>query len=160
MRKSGYLIIEILISIVIFMTVVVAIFSNIATVMVRTKRSGLTFEAGLLLQEEIEATYNIFLRDWTVYPDGEYYPAINTSLGEWTLLDGIENNVRTRYSRKVEIETVCRRPQSHPDSGKIVDCIAGEVDLNSKLIRGVVEWVEKGENKKVETEILLVRTNI
>jgi len=162
MRKSsnneGYLLIGALISVVLFVMVTVSLFSPLTYILVRSERSRSDSEASLILQEGIEVAYNVLMSDWKGYGEGEYYPAVAYLAGRevWAMMPGREDGVRTKYSRWVELEKVCRRPKGSKDAGEIVSCGEGEVDENSQVVRGVVEWKEKGEEKRIEAELLVI----
>jgi hypothetical protein len=156
--QSGYLIVGALISVVILVMVVMSLFSTISFITIRTERSRLDTEASLILQEGIEVVYNVFLNDWADYTEGDYYPAVafGGGGGKWILLPGKEDKVRAGFTRWLEVENVCRTGAGK-NGGMIIGCESGETDLNSRVVKGVVEWKEKGEEKRIETELLLIR---
>ena len=151
--QKGYLIIEALIAIVIFVTIVLTLFSSTSFVLVKTERTRYDSQASLLLQEGIEASYNVMLSNWSDYSAGTYYPAPELVSGgryQWALVNGEEQGIQTRFDRKVEILRVCRST----DSGEIIEptgsFCAGEIDENSKIIRTTINWEEAGKGKFAE----------
>jgi type II secretory pathway pseudopilin PulG len=159
--NRGYLMVEVLISVVIFIMIVLSVFSTIGFITVRSQRSRLDTQASLILQEEMEVAYNVFLDGWRDYSSGFYYPALSVggpTGNSWVLVSGKESGVETRFERWVEVSDVCRKPRAAANPGERVDCSGGELDLNSRMVKGIVEWTEREENKRIEADLLLVKT--
>jgi hypothetical protein len=155
-NQKGYLIVEVLISIVIFAMVVLSLFSSISFVFIRTEKSKYDSEAMGLVQEGIEVSYNVLLNDWTSYADGTYFPAINATKHQWLLLPGENEKIRAKYTRTVEVKSACREI----GSGNILPVpvlgiCPGEYDTKSKIIKSTVSWEESGEMKEASADLLI-----
>jgi hypothetical protein len=129
-----------------------------------TKAKALRYEsqAAVLLQESMEVVYNVFLQDWSgvygTFGDGVYHPAreatVDPSVQKWTLAEGEKTGVETRFTRKIELVSVCRNSADGSQSG----CGPGAgTDLNSRKVRSEIAWVEGGVTRTLKAELLLVR---
>ena len=163
-RESGYLIIEILITIVIISLVFISVASMIRFLQVRTAKSDWDTEASVLLQQGIETAHSALLNDWDGYDDGTYYPVFDFSEDAWELKSGTEENLGTKFSRKIEVDFVCRDTN---DAGKVIEGVDDQFDcesLNSgkidddysRYLKGVVTWDEAGEERSVEAILLIL----
>lgn len=160
-NQRGYLAVEAMMAVVIFVVMVIGLFSAVGFLATRARGAGSDTEAGLIMQEGIEVGYNILMTGWMRFGEGEYFPARSTvergGKGEWVLLPGKENGVKAKYARWIEIERVCRIPVGEEQAGERTNCLGGEIDLNSRLIRSVVEWEEEGEWKRIEEELVVAK---
>ena len=151
-NQKGYLIIEALIAVVIFSFIALSLFFSISYLQISTQKAGFDAEAALLVQEATEIAHNALLPDWAGYDDGVYFPVFDVDQDEWLLFPGEEENLKTRFTRYVELSEVCR----DPDTGREVierPC-GGEIDENSRYIDTTVTWAESGEEKEIVTRLL------
>jgi len=167
-RESGYLIIEILITIVIISMVFISVVSMIRFLQVRTAKSDWDTEASVLLQQGMEAAHSALLNDWgdgedNGYDDGTYDPIFNDGKGVWELKTDKEENLGTKFERRIEVSFVCRDIN---DAGKVIGDVAdkfdcgqksGEVDDDySRYLKGIVTWNEAGKERSVEAILLVL----
>lgn len=155
-KDSGFLIIEVLIAIVILSMVLLTIFSMIRTSQIRAQKTDFNSEMAILSQNGIEIASDNLKNNWTV-PQGTYYPIFDSggSTPTWILTPGDETNLETRFTRKIEIKSVCRN-----SSGDRVDedpC-SGEIDENSRLVVVTVGWMNTDFGSPVSSELLVVKT--
>ena len=162
-RESGYLIVEILITIVIISLVFISVASMIRFLQVRTAKSDWDTEASVLLQHGMEAAHSALLNDWGGYNDGTYYPHFDPE-GVWELKSGTQENLGTKFERKIEVNFVCR---DTTDEGKVIEDVDSKFDCESlhsgridddysRYLKGVVTWNEAGEEKSVEAILLVL----
>ncbi len=158
-KKSGFFIVEVLIAVTVFVSLVLIIFLSTSFIFLKVDKSRYEADASLLVEEGLEVSYNVLLTDWSL-AEGTYWPAISS--GKWTLLpeDDPEEGLEAMFSRTLEIFNVCRYPQGNPHAGEIMDILGnctGIVDEDSKLIKVSVSWVEDGKTRSLEGELLAVR---
>jgi hypothetical protein len=159
-KKSGFTVVEVMLSITIMTMVAVAVFPIVGFLVSRGRNFVNENRAGFLLQEGMEVTYNVFLgqwdESWLRYPEGIYHPAVEVDSGqnEWILLTGLQNGLETRFSRQIEIFKVCRDSAS----GEMVSfpCFGANVwDKKSRLVKTTVYWQEGGKVESVSSDLLL-----
>lgn len=151
-NQDGYLIIEALIAVVVFSFIALSLFFSVSYLQVSTQKAGFDAEAALLVQEATEIAHNALLSDWAGYDDGIYFPIFDADQDEWVLFSGEEDGLKTRFSRSIELSSVCR----NVSTGEQVferPC-TGEIDQNSRYIDTVVTWIESGEEKELSTRLL------
>jgi len=155
MKKSkGYLLLEVVIAMFVFVMVGLSIFTSISFLQLRIMKSEHHEEAVSVLQEGIEIAQNSILVSWETYPDGEYKPAYDVDQRIWVLLPGSEEGVRSRYERKLTLKRVCR----NSSSGKRIDfqdgsCL-GNMDESSRTIEAAVSWREGGGDIDIKTSLM------
>ncbi len=155
-KQEGFLIIETLIAIVIFSLVAFSLFSTISFLQLKTQKSRYDAEASLLVQEGTELTHTIIFADWEGYPDGVYSPVYDADDETWILLSGEETDLKTRFSRKIVLQSICRDLDSGeqlPDYETTGFC-SGEIDQNSRVIITSVSWIEDSKDKFVTARLL------
>lgn len=156
MRNKGYFLIEALLSIVIFATLILSVFSMISFLQRRTVRSSLEAEAVRLAQDAMEITHAAILSDWNGYADGTYFPIFDADANSWVLFPGEEANLEARYTRKITLKKVCRDTK-----GDIIDaspCL-GTVDNVSRRVEVTVGWMEKDKSREIGAKLLVLNTN-
>lgn len=154
-QSRGYLLLETLISIVMLGMIVVAVFPTVSFLVRRSKRSVYDTQASLLLQEGLEVAYNVFFTSstWDAYlTDGRSYKPVHN--GAWSLIEGTDVGLETRFDRTIVVNQVCRDAAS---KGEQVICPAGTVDPNSKNVVTTVIWEENGLPKSITASLLLLR---
>ncbi len=160
-KRNGFTLLEVLIALVFLSIVIMTFLPILGWLISRSRASAYGTEASLVLQEGMEATYNILLADWdtnwTRYPEGIYHLAVNVTANPqtWALLPGSESGVETHFTRQIEILPVCRE---QGNGGRLPgNCPIGAAtrDNNSKVIRTTVSWPEQGRTKSVESELLV-----
>lgn len=162
MNTKGYLVIEVLIAVVVFTMVALSVFSTISFSLVRAEKSQYTADASLLVQEGIEATYNVMLaRDIT---NGSYRVARGARIPPltgvaWDVVPATsETDIQTMFTRVVQVLPVCRQT----GNGELMDvdgfsCPTGSVtDTNARIIRSEVRWQESGHDKQLEGSLLVL----
>lgn len=152
-KENGYLIIEVLIAVVILIMISLPIFTSISFLQLKTKQSQYDSEASLLLQEGMEIAYNTVVSDWESYSDGVYFPAYDADEDVWILIPGEETELKTRYTRKIELKTACRNVSDGTQIEYDGFC-SGELDLRSKNIITTLAWDEKGSEKELSARLL------
>ena len=157
-NKKGYFIIEALLSIVIFTTLLLSLFSMISFLQRRVVRSSFESDAGLLLQEGTEIARTSLLSNWNSYTSGVYHPVFNADSETWDLAPNEEADLQARYKRKIEISQVCRDAAGERltmDGG-----CAGEIDKYTKSIVTTLEWEENSETQSLSAELLVLNLNV
>ena len=155
--KKGYFLIEALLSIVIFSVLVLSIFSMISFVQNRATRSNFDSEAALLLQEGTEIAHSVLLGDWENYGDAVYFPLFNATTETWELKEGEENNLHALFSRKIELMKVCRDSSTGNILSTNFPC-EGQIDPNSRIVKTTITWLERGVNKEISAQLLVLKT--
>lgn len=157
--QTGYLILEVLISIVILGLLVASVFPIVNFQLKRSKISGHDIEAASLLQEGMEVAYNVFVSapNWETAYSGYaanllYRPALSDN--KWVLIPGEETNLNGLYKRKIQLVDICRET-----NGNIKEnCASGDMaDINSKKVITTVNWNENTGEKQLVAELLLVK---
>jgi len=161
-NKSGFTLLEVVISLAVLSILVATFMPILGWLMTRSKATMYDTQAGLILQEGMEVSYNVMVgswdEDWSVYPEGKYHPAIDVSASpeKWVLLSGAQTGVQAKFDRQIEIKPVCR----NNGDGKLIpgNCppTAGTRDNNSKLLTTTVNWLENGRPKSISAELLVV----
>ncbi len=155
-NQKGFLIIETLIAIVIFSLVAFSLFSTISFLQLKTQKSRYDAEASLLVQEGTELTHTVIFSNWEGYPDGVYSPVYDADDESWILLDGEETDLKTRFTRKIRLQSICR----DSDSGEqltdyeTTGICRGEIDQDSRAIITSVSWIEDAKDKFVMARLL------
>lgn len=164
-KTKGFTLIEVLVSFAMLAVIAAAIFPIVGWLVSKSSHYKFDSEAAEVLQEGMEASYNIMLasNDWSLLPSGnfnqtpidlhvEQVAGVGDSY-EWTFgLDKV--TVNAQFERWTTISPVCRDAVS----GERIDCVSADtVDLNSRLITTFVTWIENGETKLVKSELLVVK---
>lgn len=147
----GYLILEILIGIVILGMLIAAVFPTLDFLLKRSRRSTSDSQAATLLQEALEASYHVFLVDWTAFstlPNGEYQLAVKSD-GTWDLVPGIATGIGAQFTRKITLSDVRRDANG-------VQTPTGTRDSESRKVSSVISWVESTGPKSITAELLLI----
>ena len=156
MRK-GALLLEIVISFVILGMVSAVFFPAIVTLVKRSHQLKHAAVAAAILQEGMEATYNVFLSGWSGWEEGVYHPVVVVGPGtkHWTLISGEETALETRFTRRLEISNICRNPRT----GDIrPNCGNGEsIDEYSRLVTETVIWSESGQTRQLTTSWVVAK---
>ena len=152
------MVLEALITIVIFGMLVVAIFPSLNFLVVRSRRTKENSQASILLQEGMEATYNVLTQspdpDLSGFADGQYNLA--QSPASWVLNGPIFPTlpeVIDIYYRTITIEKVCRNDAS----GGQEPCSGDNEDPNSKKVTTVITWTENSSDKDIKAEMVVVK---
>lgn len=152
--QKGYLILEALIAIVIFGMLVVAIFPSLNFLVVRSRRTKENSQASVLLQEGMEATYNVLTQssdpDLSGFADGKYILSAGT---QWELGYANPQDIPQAidiYERTIEINSVCR-----DGNGEQTNCSSGTPDQMSKKVTVAVSWTEN--QPPLEAEMVVVK---
>lgn len=147
-RKSGgYIILEAMLAIVVLSMVVLSVIPMLSFLLRRTSISAYEAQAGLLLQEGVEATYNILISKWNASPtSGEFHPG-KGSTGAWVLFPGPQTNLETRYKRSVIISKNCTNYKN-----ETIDT-TGQV---CREIKSTVSWQENDETKEISTTLNVI----
>jgi type II secretory pathway pseudopilin PulG len=153
--KPGFTLFEVVLSFAVLMMVISTIFPTIGWMINRTKKLQNDTNAGLLMQEGMEAAYNVFLTNWGI-SEGVYHPAVSVvGMSEvWTLIPNEQTGVEAKFKRKIEVAHVCRSSSTGEHS---LGVCGGDsvVDANSKWLKTTISWEEAGEPHKVESELLI-----
>lgn len=152
-NQRGYLIIESLIAIVILVMVVLSLFSMISFLQIRTQRSKYESDAGIVLQDSMEIAHSALLSNWQGYRDGSYTPFFDAKKNVWVLVSGEGDEVQARFTRRVEINGVCRDIQSGERINSSV--CPGKIDENSKTISVSILWREGESDKKIDVDLMV-----
>lgn len=154
--KHGFLIIETLVSLFILGIIMVAIFPTLNFMLIRIKRTDFDSQAGQLLEDGIEVSYNVIMSNWDNYHTAvAYFPVLNDVSHTWELKPGAEDMIEGKFNRTIVLLPVCRIAND-PAPYTTGDCGAPyELDPYSLVIHTSVSWTEKGDTKKVQSDLLL-----
>ncbi len=154
--KSGFLILETLISVVLLGIIVVSIFPTLNFMLMRVKRSSFDAQASQLLQEGTEISQNVLFSGWDNYYTGvTYHPVLNLAENIWELEPGPESGIEGKFDRSIELISVCRIP-NNPSAYTTGDCLNSYVlDPFSLVVRTTVSWPESGRIEKIQSNLLL-----
>lgn len=160
-KDSGFLIVEVLISMFILIIIVVAAYTSVSFFIVKSQKSQYSFEAKMLLQESIEVAYST-LQSENNLPDGTYWPIVQ-DLGYrgqvWTLkeTDGPEINLKTLYTRNLTLSSVCRKTESN--DYKVMEpgetCPGGYIDPDLRAVTSKVTWYEHDSELSQSAQLLV-----
>lgn len=160
-KNSGFLIVEVLISMFILIIIVVAIYTSASFFIVKSQKSQYNFEAKMLIQESIEIAYSVLQENGNL-PDGIYWPVVE-DLGYrgqvWTLEEKGEpqTNLETLYTRSLTLSSVCRSTAS---SDFIVmnpggTCPDGYIDPDLRVVTSEVAWYEHEKRLNQSAQLLV-----
>ena len=155
-RSRGYILLEAILAIAVFAMVVFSVVPMISFLLRRSARSAYETRAAALLQEGMEATYNIHVSNWDAYPiDGTYHPGKSVN-NRWILFQGEQNNLETLFTRSITIKRPCR----NNGNGELLqnqDAVCtGIRDPNSRIVTTTITWEEEGKQNSIEAKLLLV----
>jgi len=153
-ESNGYIILEV----VVFAMVVLSVVPMISFLLRRTAQSRFESRAAALLQEGMEASYNIFMSNWDAYQvDGTYHPGKSVT-NKWVLFSGEQQNLETLFTRSITIKKACRNNNGQLINNQEAVCI-GIRDSDSRFITTSINWEEQGKPKSLEAKILLTNLN-
>jgi type II secretory pathway pseudopilin PulG len=157
-KNSGFLIIEVLIAIIVLSTTLLSVFAMIRTSQIKTQKSDFGSEMVILAQNSIEIAVDNLKNNWISFPVGTYYPAFDSAHNTWELIptNGTETNIETRYTRKIEIKSVCRDLKGNLFQN--TPC-PGKIDENSKFVSVDIGWVKPDFGKPFSTKLLVIKTD-
>lgn len=161
--KQGFTIMEVMLTIALLGIMVSIFFPMLSFLIAKSNYLSYRSEAGLVLQEGIEVTYNTLLGNWDddfiIYTEGNpYHPYVDLAVGKWSLSTGAETGVEGRFDRSITLSKVCRDPSSGNWSESSGGCTTPLVwDKNSKLIRTEVQWTENGVVNNQKLQLLVVK---
>ena len=80
----------------------------------------------------------------------------------WELVAGVDTDLETLYTRKIEIKAVCRHPATSAQPGEILDvpdCSAahGLFDPTSRSLITTVSWDEGGTVQTLTAKLLVTK---
>jgi len=148
-NKKSFLVIEITIIIAIAALALSSLLQLTSFSMSAANLLSQTSRAEELLQETMESVRNF--RDGTVWNSNglgtllissDYFPQKSGSPQVWQMTPGIET--MGIYQRKVIFEQVLR------DASSNIVQSGGIIDPNTKKIRAIISWTEKGRNHSLE----------
>ncbi|MFC1649381.1 hypothetical protein ACFL2C_01535 [Patescibacteria group bacterium] len=154
MKYKGYMLLEVVIAMLIFVMVGLSIFTSVGFLQLRIRKSEYQEEAVAVLQEGMEIAQNAILVNWGAYPDGAYKPVYDADQDLWVLFIGEEEGVRSRYTRKLELVSVCRDSVSGDTIELVAGSCLGDLDLSSRTILGEVVWRENGQDVSIQSSYL------
>jgi|SRR3989344_23109 len=154
--KRGFTVIEVLIAIVMLSVTAATVFPAVGWLIIKSRQLVYDAQAASVLQEGMEASYNVLLTGWDDMRAGRTYsPQVEFAGGEqrWAMTEG-EEEVETRFTRGIQVGEVCR----YNETGEQADCDDDDVTLDpeSKLLTGKVSWTERGEDKVITATLLVV----
>jgi len=151
---KGFTLMETVLAVAMLSILAIAIFPTLGLLIQKSTLLRYDTQAAAILQEGMEVVYNVAAADWdTVAVDQIYHPAVEAGTGMWTLLPG-EQTVEAKYVRQITVSPVCRQGEE----GRWEVCGEdGRVDARSKLIRGEVRWQERGNDRVINAELLIVK---
>lgn len=161
MKKSGFSLVEVAIGFglaTIFLSLVAVVVISALSSSSRGENFSKAYRSA---QEGMEAviylkSQNDSLWNWSSSPvntlPGEYYQPAQVE-GVWQLGAKTKTPSLTKapFTRKVEINSVCRRPPPNPT---IIRCdeIGASVDYNSRQVVVYVSWPERGKMQEVRLD--------
>ena len=162
---KGHLLLEALLAVFFLSIVSVSLLPAVNFLMQRSKQSQLDTDASLLVQEGIEATYNVFLNINkfseinSTNPGKSYELSLEPGADHdiWTLVNDTgprgEQITGTPFTREIVISDVYRKGSdgektNHPNDS---------VDPGSKEVVVTVSWTDSlGRNQSVDAKLLVV----
>lgn len=147
MKKNGYLLVEIMISMLIFGLLITTIFPIVGFLLKRVHRSSQDYQAKLLMADGMEIAYAVLLSQWDAIGDNTYATFLDTSGPQsfWTLIPSANDVIEARYNRKISIATVTRDSTSG-------DIGPGNIDPTTKKITTQITWESGGQTKSVSAD--------
>lgn len=133
MSQQGFSLIEIIISLGIFVVFVAALSTMVNGGFVALLRGGEQTEAYALAQEAFEAVRSIRDRSWN---DLQYITAkLDFVNGQWELVSAVNEVIDGKYTREILIDNACR-----DGSNALVECPGTYTDVQTKKILVRVSW--------------------
>ena len=160
---SGYVLLEAIIALVVFVIVVLSIFPMLSFLLKRTERSKYGSAASVLLQEGTEVAYHELATNWACCGiDGNYKVVFAAS--SIHLIPGTESGLlQTRFSRNITVEKACRDQTGNLifRDNYINNTCPGVLDGNSRVITTTISWDEGGQNKNIASQLMVfnIQTN-
>ncbi len=155
-KNGGFLIIEVLLSIVILSMVFLTLFTVLSFTTNRTERSKYDSQAASVMQQGVELTRTTLLANWSSITSGNYYPLFDANSQQWGLTTGSEGLLQGRFTRVISISSVCRESTQ----GLQVQCPAGTLDTHSKIVDVKISWKEANLDKNVESKLLVFNNKL
>lgn len=134
-NKSGFSLVEILLSISIFSIFTIGITYLSLDTLSRDAKVALNNEALLYAQEGLEATRNIRDKSFLEITNGDH--GLNLSNGTWSF-DLAPENIENFYQRTITVSDVYRNDEGSIDSNGNV------FDPDTKKIESEVSWIQNG----------------
>jgi type II secretory pathway pseudopilin PulG len=161
MKNKGFIMVEILLSLVIFSMIFITLFGTISFLQRRTERSRYDSQASSYVTDGMEIAHNALLTNWKGYADGVYSPAFDADSKSWILLPGEETSLATRFDRSITIESVCRDTITGERRDLLSGgaCQSGKKDIMSKEVTVLLKWKEVNVDKKISATLLVFNAN-
>lgn len=158
LTRRGFLVLEAIISIAILSVVLVTVLPSFNFLLTRARRSQNETQATLLLQEGLEVAYHVFAtsHNWDGYTIGTSYIPVHN--GTWELVAGVDVDLETLFTRKIEIQAVCRNPSTGVQMN-LPSCSTTHprFDDTSRLVVTTVSWNESGKNQELTAKLLVTQ---
>ncbi len=159
MTNKGFMLIEALISVVILSMIAFSVLPIVSFLVRKSERSKYEGRAAIILQEGIEAAYNVLISDWNSYPDSNYSLFTDTTYTPvtWELIstDGPDENIDTLFARSLTVRTLCRNISTGINMGFAPCSSDSHEDQSTRLIESSVTWEEDGLNKELSGTLLV-----
>lgn len=152
---------EVIVAIAVLTILIAVFFPVVGWLTAKTKYLQYDNQASALVQEGIEVTYDVLQNDWDedferYVENADYHPV--PDMGKWTLSSGDEDGVEGRFTRSVTVSKICRNTVDGKWVEGITGCSGSWVwDINSKLVKTRVIWVERGRTKTLDARFLISR---
>lgn len=139
-KKTGFALVEVLISIGIIAVLIAAFNTFIVKAAKLTQINQNEFQANLYLKEVIEIVEDLEQSDWEELSLSctESNPCHPASEGSVWKLYSYEQTLNGKYKRGVYIESVCRDDSDFPNN--IVPCPGSFNDFNTKKVVATITW--------------------
>lgn len=149
-KNSGAVLIELIVSLAVFMIIVAGVFSTLLGSLRDTVDNKSQTEGHFLAQEGIEAVKSIRDNDWLDLADGTH--GLTDGSGYWDF-QGVSETIGD-YTRSITIEGVNRDV-----SGDIVTS-GGSLDPRTKKITTTIDWIGIASAQSIITESYLTDWNV
>ncbi|MBP7119319.1 hypothetical protein KBA63_04510 [Candidatus Woesebacteria bacterium] len=161
MKNKGFIMVEILLSLVIFSMIFITLFGTISFLQRRTERSRYDSQAASYVTDGMEIAHSALLTNWKGYTDGVYSPAFDADSKSWILLPGEETSLATRFDRSITIESVCRDTITGERRDLLSGgaCQSGKKDIMSKEVTVLLKWKEVNADKTISATLLVFNAN-
>ncbi len=151
---KGFTLVEILVSMALFMAITVGLISLTQLSVKSTASSRLRVQASTVLHQTMEATMAVRASNFSDFSQGTYHPQIIDS--KWTLVSGTETiGGAAEIERWVEISRIQREISCGGERVCPIVTSGGVVDPVTFKAKVVVVWSEQGQDHQEELESLL-----